>query len=430
MRPALSIFSSKPFRRAVSVLLLLAMVLGGAAFLGRLLRLEDGARVESFFTQDTEYDVLFFGSSHMVNGIYPMYLWQAYGIPAYNLAGHGCRPSMAYWVLKMALKYHKPQAAVLDVLFCWEESSELSTSLAHNILDPFPASLTKTQAIWDLYSADKDRAELLFPLDVYHNRWKELDSAMVRKALGEPVEPLPEKGAESRIYVNGTEESYVLTGPEEQAEDFTLEMDYIQKFIALCQENDIVPIITYLPCETSVWSQKCCNRAMDMAKAQGALTLNLEYENSLNNLTDWADGPDHVNPAGARKLTDAVGQFLQDSLSLPDRREEPGYGDWQRDLEAYYAFQWENMEKADTPEKILALATLPNFRVELESAPGYTVPRVLLEQLAELGDRGTLAPLRESTGTEVLRLTVRDEAGLCAMTRSYSRTLEIEGGGQ
>ena len=324
MRPALTNFSSKPFRRAVSVLLLLAMVLGGAAFSGRLLRLEDGARVESFFAQDTEYDVLFFGSSHMVNGIYPMYLWQAYGIPAYNLAGHGCRPSMAYWVLKMALKYHKPQAAVLDVLFCWEESSELSTSLAHNILDPFPASLTKTQAIWDLYSADKDRAELLFPLDVYHNRWKELDSAMVRKALGEPVEPLPEKGAESRIYVNGAEESYVLTGPEEQAEDFTLEMDYIQKFITLCQENDIVPIITYLPCETSVWSQKCCNRAMDMAKAQGALTLNLEYENSLNNLTDWADGPDHVNPAGARKLTDAVGQFLQDSLSLPDRREEPG----------------------------------------------------------------------------------------------------------
>ena len=143
MRPALSIFSSKPFQRVVSVLLLLAMVLGGAAFLGRLLRLEDGARVESFFTQDTEYDVLFFGSSHMVNGIYPMYLWQAYGIPAYNLAGHGCRPSMAYWLLKMALKYHKPQAAVLDVLFCWEESSELSTSLAHNILDPFPASLTK-----------------------------------------------------------------------------------------------------------------------------------------------------------------------------------------------------------------------------------------------------------------------------------------------
>ena len=244
------------------------------------------------------------------------------------------------------------------------------------------------------------------------------------------MEPLPEKGAESRIYVNGAEESYVLTGPEEQAEDFTLEMDYIQKFIALCQENDIVPIITYLPCETSVWSQKCCNRAMDMAKAQGALTLNLEYENSLNNLTDWADGPDHVNPAGARKLTDAVGQFLQDSLSLPDRREEPAYGDWQRDLEAYYAFQWENMEKADTPEKVLTLAALPNFRVELESAPGYTVPRVLLEQLAELGDRGTLAPLRESTGTEVLRLTVRDEAGLCVMTRSYSRTLEIEGGGQ
>ena len=426
MRPALSILSSKPFRRAVSVLLLLAMVLGGTSFLGRMFRLEDGARMQTFFTQDTQYDVLFFGSSHVINGIYPMYLWEEYGIPAYNLAGHGCRPSMSYWLLQMALPYHKPKAAVLDVLFCWEENSELSTSLAHNIIDPFPASLTKTRAILDLYSDRSDRGELLFPLDVYHNRWKELDSTMVQSAFGAPVAPLVEKGAESRILVNGTQESYVLTGQEELVEDFTLEMGYIQKFIALCQEQDIVPIITYLPCKTSVWSQMCCNRAMAMAQEQGALTLNLEYENNLNNLTDWADGPDHANPAGAKKLTDALGQFLQGNLSLPDRREEPGYADWQRDLESYRAFQWENLQNVDTPEKMLTLAALLNLRVELEAAPGYTLPQVQSEQMAELGPRGTITYLEENEGFDTLRLTVREEKGDRVLTRSFGQ----EGEGQ
>lgn len=425
MRPVLSILNSKVFRRVVSVLVLLALVLGCSVFLGQVFQLERGARTRSFFTQDTEYDVLFYGSSHVTNGIYPMYLWESMGIPSYNLSGHGCRPSMAYWLLKMTLPYHKPKAAVLDVLFSWEENSELTVSLAHNILDPFPASITKTQAILDLYAGEAQRGELLFPLDVYHNRWKELDSAMVQ-ALGEPVMPLTEKGAESRVTVEPCRESYLLAEHQEQVEDFTREMGYVVKFIELCQENGIVPVITYLPCKTSRWSQMCCNRTMAIARDMGALTLDLEYENPLNDLTDWADGPDHVNPAGALKLTAAVGSFLREQLSLPDRRQEAAYGDWQQDLESYYKTQEAKMAEVDTPEKVLTLAALPGFRATLELAPGYEND-LLTAQIQELGSRGTLEEA-QNPDFDALRLTVRNAGGETVLCRTWNKALLGEGG--
>ena len=426
MRPVLSILNSKVFRRVVSVLVLLALVSGCTVFLGQMFQMERGARTRSFFTQDTEYDVLFYGSSHVTNGIYPMYLWESMGIPSYNLSGHGCRPSMAYWLLKMTLPYHKPQAAVLDVLFSWEENSELTVSLAHNILDPFPASITKTQAILDLYAGEAQRGELLFPLDVYHNRWKELDTSMVRAALGAPVVPLTEKGAESRVTVEPCRESYLLAEPQEQVEDFTREMGYVVKFIELCQEQGIVPVITYLPCKTSRWSQMCCNRTMAIARDMGALTLDLEYENPLNDLTDWADGPDHVNPAGALKLTAAVGAFLQEALDLPDRRQEEAYGDWQQDLESYYKAQETRMTEADAPEKILTLAALPGFRATLELAPGYE-NKLLTAQIEELGSRGALEEA-QNPDFDALRLTVRNAVGETVLCRTWNKALLGEGG--
>lgn len=42
-------------------------------------------KMADFFNQKREFDVLFFGSSHMHNGILPMNLWDNYGIVSYNL---------------------------------------------------------------------------------------------------------------------------------------------------------------------------------------------------------------------------------------------------------------------------------------------------------------------------------------------------------
>lgn len=85
----------------------------------------------------------------------------------------------------------------------------------------------------------------------------------------------------------------------------------------------------------------------DMAKHNGiqafADELGVEYLdlNLLNNAvgidwsTDTRDKGDHVNLAGAIKVTRYVGWYLSKRYHLPDRRKDEAYASWNDSLKRY-----------------------------------------------------------------------------------------------
>ena len=59
-----------------------------------------------FFDEANEIDVLLFGTSHMACDVSPMYLWNKYGITAYNF-GNSAEPiPVTYWEMKMAFSLY------------------------------------------------------------------------------------------------------------------------------------------------------------------------------------------------------------------------------------------------------------------------------------------------------------------------------------
>ena len=59
--------------------------------------------------------------------------------------------------------------------------------------------------------------------------------------------------------------------------------------------------------------------------------------------TDLYDGVSHLNPDGAVKVTAYLGAWLHENCSLPDRRGDPAYADWDetlREYEQYYQDNW------------------------------------------------------------------------------------------
>ena len=169
MRPALSIFSSKRFRQAVSILVLLAMLAGGLVFLSRALRVNDGYyKNRPFLADQRDYDVLFFGTSHIINSVLPMQLWKEYGITSYNLGIHGGSVACSYWMMRNAVEQHKPKIAVMETFLTHAQYTSMETALAHAAFDPFPMNKTKIQGIVDAFPKNSDRYELFFPLDVFH----------------------------------------------------------------------------------------------------------------------------------------------------------------------------------------------------------------------------------------------------------------------
>ncbi len=383
-------------KRALSVLVLLALVCSGVLFLTRALAMTEGPEKNgSFLKEDRDYDVLLFGSSHMVNGIYPMELWKDYGITAYNLSGHGAGLAASYWTMRLATQYHKPRVAVLDVLFAQSGTTEMEIGLAHELLDPFPLSREKILAVRDLYPSKAQQAELLFPFDVYHNRWKELDGDMVRRGLTGYVERSHQKGAQARVEVQPLDAAPLIPQTQEM-EQQTLGLQYIEKFVRYCQDRDMVPVLTYIPCEISQEWQESCNAALALGRELGALVLDMQYMDLLDHETDWYDQGGHVNPLGAQKITACLGDFLKTALDLPDHRQDKA---WQQDYEAYQAELTEKYATLETLPQFLALAAVGDVTLEISWAPGTDPGELLTKLLDRLGNRVTM--LEEPGKTDV-----------------------------
>lgn len=414
MRPALSIFS---FKRVVSVALLLALVLSGVAFWSNALRMNDGYYKNTpFLRDDRQYDVLFFGTSHVVNSVFPMQLWRDYGITSYNLAIHGGSIASSYWMLETALDYQKPKVAVMDVLLTKSNYMQTDLPMAHAAMDPFPLTVTKLRAIWDIYDSPKDRAELLFPLDVFHNRWKDLDTEMLKRGFGE-TKVSPEKGGESRVRVYPLEEPLVVDASD-AADGWTEGLRYLEKMILLCQQEGIAPVITYLPYRGAgdAEEQRYSNAAIRLAQSLGAETIDLQHSDLIDDDTDWYDDGGHTNPLGAKKITGALGEYLAAAHDLPDHRDSE---DWAADYEAYYAYQADNLQKTEDLWSLLALLSMEDFTAAVEITPDYDMDPVTRKLLDAQGDRLTEGA-GETSGR--LTLTVYSKGGEQLLHRTYRGT--------
>ena len=417
MRPASFI---SHFKRAVSVLLLLALVLGGVAFFGRALAKTDGLRKNGpYLADDRQYDVLFFGSSHVVNGVLPMQLWQDYGLTSYNLGGHGASVAASYWQLRLATRVRKPKVAVLDVMFAGADSTEMSLGLAHELLDFQPLSALKVRAVCDLYADPGDRAELLFPLDVYHNRWKELNSDMVREGLGEGAAASTEKGAQLREKTHPMEPRALIPETEVRTQA-AVGLTYVEKFVDYCRESGIEPVLTFLPSHLPEQMQLDCNAAMALGERLGVTVLNMQYTDLVDDAIDWADDGGHLNASGARKTTACLGAFLREQCGLEDHRGDGAYAQWDRDYEDYVTFLTTEMWFVDNADGILTLAATGLFSLEAAISPDFT-DETVLRQLESLG----VTPAALAPGGN-LSLTVRDSQGNVLQQATFTQGGSLE----
>ena len=357
--------------RSVSVLtaaLLMIALLSCLTFLFE--RKESQRRLSPFFQEQAEYDVLFFGNSHMINAILPMELWDQYGIVSYNLGSHGARLSVSYWVLRFALERYQPRVVVID---CKALESNMKNppfySQTHESMDAMPFGITKIQAVMDLMNdpeydgkTDGEKREplsLLWDFSVYHNRWEDLYIGDFMPSKNK------QKGAEAR-YVHGTPKSFDSIPGDEVLEENTLGIEYLNRMIDLCQSRGIRVMLTFLPFPAPETDQRSANTMEKIAKERGIPCVNFLKEAVIDYDTDVADAESHVNISGAQKLTTCIGRMLKDQFDLPDQRNNPRYASWHEDYQEYLDSIIDDMKKNDSLEQYLLMLTSPHNDAVIE----------------------------------------------------------------
>lgn len=325
-----------------------------------------------FFKYSKDFDVLFFGTSHMKLGVLPLELWNEYGITSYNFGCSSSRIPTTYWLMKNALDYSDPEVVVID---CWglghADKTDSSFEFVHEAFDAFPLSKTKICAAFDLiddpevqsYEADGTQEKptvlgLLWDYSVYHNRWNSIGRSDfepdITNNYGGVLRPLVSKPMKFAYNDGAKFTDYEITG-----------IAYLEKIVSECKEKNIEVLLTYLPyCITSEVDWKEINTVYEIAQKYDLKYINFFEDEIIDYDTDLADYT-HLNPSGAWKVTDYIGEFLLSGYGIEDHRSDPHYDHWNLDYDNYDDSKIENIKTAVDLNTYLMLLTDKNFEYSI-----------------------------------------------------------------
>ena len=378
-----------------AALCLTVSLLGGLTWLTQ--KKDSYAKHAEFFEQDAPYDVFFVGSSRMMNGVFPMELWGDHGIVSYNWAQAGHPPPAYYWVMRLALDYQQPKLMVID---CYGMHFDAKTSavfgLMHISMDSFPLSLTKIRAVRDLlddpamteeYNEGERRSafNLLWTFPVFHSRWAQL--------TGEDFRPQKNltRGAIANSDMYGTD--FVRDDSEKGRVFDTVGVRYLRRAVEECRSRGIEVLMTFIPLFADAEQQAAARYAGEIAAEYGVDYLNFFDLDAANYHVDFADTAGHLNTAGARKITEYIGDYITERYDIPDHRGEAAYAGWERDYKLYTEKKNEELRAQDDLYRYLMLLTRDKADAALliNDSSLFRDP-IVSELLSELGaDAGTLS---------------------------------------
>jgi len=305
----------------------------------KMMRRDDGERKYSaFFADEQGFDVLFMGTSRVLDAVQPLELWRDFGITSYNMGNNSEPLGMTRHVLDLVFDTHVPKVAVIDVFYMAHSIDEEWTyPYRHVFLDEIPLNRAKIDAVRATLP-QSEWQEFLMPFSLYHGRWDEILSGSTERMVD--CEPYM-MGAELR---SGRVQRHDYELTEEIEQDALPGDDALREIAAFCRENGVEPVFAALPGHASQKEQMAMNRAGMIAEELGVPFVNMMCENVIDFDMDCCDEAGHLNPDGARKTTAYLGAWLTEHFELEDKRGNNAYSYWDENLRTYEAYRkafWE-----------------------------------------------------------------------------------------
>lgn len=366
----------------ISLLLILAVVVGGLGKLTKVCQLKQAVYTYSgFFDNEEDTDVFFMGSSRMINAVFPMQLWKDYGITSYNLGAHANLLPATYWELENALCAKTPKLVVVDTYGLENDFKYETPEYLHSWMDAFPLNKTKIAAVRDLTDDSfKDQAiaagalsesykgmpiEYLWSFIKYHTRWDEINDE-------DFITPISsEKGAEARIRVESFKE--IKRDKNSMSDRTYIGEDYLKKIIECCQKRGIDVLLTYLPSESDEDHYSQINKTAIIASEYGVNFVSLFDDDLIDRTTDYYDSK-HLNPLGAYKATDYLGNFISNNYSIEDKRaNETVATKWDEDYREYAYFRSELLARSDEAANLVLQLGFEDFDSVIEVYNPYAL---------------------------------------------------------
>lgn len=299
----------------LSGLLLLLVVLSAVLEPnGEVYNIVDVEKKTSSFAKlpENTIDVIVVGDSESYSAFNPLQMWKEQGITSYVCGTHAQRLCDTLSILKTCLETQSPKMVVLE------------TNCLFRYAGVKPEMTDRT-----LYEVSQSLAVFK-----YHNRWKQLFTAMNTSEQNKLEKEHVRKGFKLRTdvvpYTGGEwmEETDARKKFGERAEE------YLNEIYEFCQSKGMELVLVTTPAPHN-WTYAKYNSVNDWAADNGVeyLDMNFHHEEIQIDWTkDTRDAGDHMNFAGAKKVSAYFGKYLKEHHELMDHREDVKYDFWNEDL--------------------------------------------------------------------------------------------------
>lgn len=360
-------------KRSYKIIFTFLFFVSGIFFTQKLLKkYQTYSKFSSFFNnKEYNYDVFFLGTSHVLNGIFPMELWKEFGITSYNFAWHSTPIATNYYLLKMVERINKPKIVFIDILQLQEDAKY--NVYMHQLFDYFPLEENKLEAIKDFLPGKenlKKRIEFYFPFIYCHSTWLDIKANNFYKEI-------PTKGADLRIGIKMPQE-FNLSVSDYNGQD-SIGLEYSKKIIAFCKENNIIPVFYLIPYpeqhNLDDWKKALC----DILEKENVSFMEFP-ENIVDFNTDLYDINSHLNPSGAKKVTEYIGNYIVSNFDCLWKKSEDEVNKWNQDYEKYLDYCIEKLVEQTNIDNFFVLLNNKNYATEIKLSKSF-VPTELQSSL-------------------------------------------------
>lgn len=296
-------------------------------------------RWAEFYEQEQgTIDVLLIGASDVGRGLSPITLWEDYGITSFNLGTSNQSMAFSYYVIKEAIKYQDVKTIVLD-MDCAFMKGNAPEGEYRKLFDNVKLGKTKIEAIQDSELEITDQLSYIFPLLRFHDRWDKLeqkDFETNQKYKAKYSYSYKGMAISNAVKPYTDDQKYMEEkGKVEEIPEWNLK--YIDKIIKLCEEKNIELLMIEIPSASS-WSKARGEAVEKLAKQYNKkfIDMNVMLEELLFDwTTDTADGGNHLNVAGAEKISKYLGNILKQEYRCQDHRDDSRYSSWNDEANRY-----------------------------------------------------------------------------------------------
>lgn len=359
-------------KRLIKGILLLAILLGTGLLAGRICRAkfigDSTTMINGFYEEEkNDLEVVLIGSSNCFCSIDPIVLYKEYGITAYDFCSSSQPLNISVLYLKEAMKTQNPKVVALEVnMLTEQDGTENDPSAFRWGYTDIPFSIDKLKCIHQsLGKVDATYLSYVFPMEFYHNRWKELSKIDYTYMFEDKTNYTKGYLRTQSVVEEPVDFSQYVYKGECQISD--IQMEYLNEIYDICQENGTELLLFKAPREG--WHNYHTDAVTAAAEEKGIEFVDYNTmidEVGLDVSADFRDKL-HLNDFGAEKLSSHFGQFLKDHYELTDRRiDKDTTGENSFDVAVRY------QERAFN-DKFHGINDLPTYLEQIQETDGLTV---------------------------------------------------------